>query len=170
MKCPSCGSKNIKQTKRDHRFVESGLTNVTLRGCSFITCRNCGDEAIAIRNQSELMSRIARRLIFKKGPLLPEEIRFLRSHAGWTNQQVAKYIGVSEEQASRWATGSGRGERMSAPAEALFRAVALVEDFSGEELTEAYSRLRGLLISPKLDLLHKRAQQKVWPEKIVLAA
>lgn len=170
MRCPSCGSKNTKQVKRDHRFVESGLSNVTLRGCTFVVCSDCGDEGMVLKRPAHLMQEILRKLVFKSGPLLPEEIRFLRKSSGWTNKQVAAYIGVSEEQASRWSTGSGKGERMSAAAEALFRAIVYVESMSGEELQEAHSRVIGLLTAPKNMLQHKRKSAKPVLEKIVLAA
>ena len=145
MKCFVCGNQQAKLIKRDHLFVESGLTSVTLKGCTFIACKQCGEEALQLRKPLVLMRAIARQLVFKPAPLTAEEVKFLRGHVGWSNQQVAEAMNVSVEQASRWTTGNGTGAGMGASAEELFRILIFIECMSPAELAKAVTEIKALV-------------------------
>lgn len=48
---------------------------------------------------------IAEIIAYKKHRLLPEEIRFLRVHLGFSSKAFAEFIGVTPETITRWEKG-----------------------------------------------------------------
>lgn len=107
MKCMMCGSKLKKKKVDNYHYVESGLSKIYLKGIEVYSCSNseCGEEELVIPNTEKLHNLIAQELASQKNKLLPEEIRFLRVHLGFSGADFAKAIGVSPETVTRWEKG-----------------------------------------------------------------
>lgn len=107
MNCMICGSKLKKKKVDNYHYIESGLGKIYLQGIELYTCNNpdCGEEELVIPNIEKLHDLIAHELASQKNKLLPEEIRFLRVHLGFSGADFAKIIGVSPETVSRWEKG-----------------------------------------------------------------
>ena len=171
MKCFQCGNSKTQRIKRDHKFVECGLASVTITDCTFIVCNACGEEMLGIANPSAVLRGIARQLIFKPAPLTPPEVRFLRDHVDWSNKAVAKFMNVTEEQSSRWATGNGTGRSMGASAEELFRLMVFMECMTTGEHADAIDQLKALMARPSKMKPKRSAKVKApLPLKIKIAA
>jgi putative zinc finger/helix-turn-helix YgiT family protein len=123
----------MKTAREDHRYVESGLRNVVLRGMEVSRCAGCGQSEVAIPAVEELHKAIARTIILKRARLVPEEVRFLRKHLGLRGVDLARRMGVSPETVSRWETGK---LVMGVPEERLLRFLVSrhgpVERYEGE--------------------------------------
>jgi putative zinc finger/helix-turn-helix YgiT family protein len=117
MKCPQCRHEMVNKTE-NHRYSESGLSNVVLVGVEVRHCPNCGEEMVSIPRIEELHRTIAMTLIRHPGRISPSEIRFLRKWLGWSGVDFAKHMGVAPETVSRWETGD---KPMGGTAERLLR-------------------------------------------------
>ena len=73
----------------------------------------------------ELHRTIARAVIVKKTRLTPSEVRFLRTHLGWSGMIVASHMGVKPETVSRWENGH---DRISPLADRLLRLMVLTQE------------------------------------------
>lgn len=104
MKCLSC-HKNMKKTIQDYRYVDCGLKNIILKDIVVYTCETCDEEDIGIPNVEGLHDLIATTLALQERRLLPEEIRFIRTHLGFSGVDFSKAIGVVPETISRWELG-----------------------------------------------------------------
>jgi len=121
MKCLKCGSE-LRSSKENHRYTESGLDNVILEGVEVRRCSNCGEWEVVIPRLAELHRAIARRVATERSLLQPQEIRFLRKYLGYSGVDFASAIGVAPETISRWENGD---RDMSRVAELLLRTWAL---------------------------------------------
>jgi putative zinc finger/helix-turn-helix YgiT family protein len=86
----------------NHRYTESGLSNVVLVDVEVRRCQNCGEITVSIPRIEELHRTLAMALIRQTGRLAPSEIRFLRKWLGWSGVDFAKHMGVAPETVSRW--------------------------------------------------------------------
>lgn len=123
MKCLMCRGKMTKRIV-EHRYVESGLKNVILKNIEMFICRECGEEEIGFPNLQQLHNLISNVIASQEQRLLPEEIRFLRSHLGFSGSDFAKAIGVTPETVSRWENGH---EEMKISHERLLRILILYQ-------------------------------------------
>lgn len=121
MKCTECGNKMTK-TVGDHVYRESGLDNVVLHNIAKYSCESCGAKRVTIPNMGPLHRAIAQAIAEKPARLVPQEVRFLRDHLGLSNKAFAALMGVSPEQASRWASSDAVG----IPAERFLRLLATI--------------------------------------------
>jgi transcriptional regulator with XRE-family HTH domain len=97
-----CGCEEQAIVSRgDYLFVESGLTNVTLRGVELLKCGRCGSLTPVLSKINKLMQVIAEALILKPSQLTGKEIRFLRKYIGFTGEQFGKKLGLTKEHVSR---------------------------------------------------------------------
>lgn len=124
MNCLVCGSKMKKSKDRNCHYTESGLSKIYLQGIYTYECGNneCGEEELTIPNIEELHDLIAHNIAFQTNKLLPEEIRFLRTHLGFSGNDFAMKIGVSPETVSRWEKGR---VNMKESSEKLLRVLVL---------------------------------------------
>ena len=99
MRC-ACGEK-ATVICGDYVFVESGLTNVTLRGVEQLKCGKCGSSTPVLSEINKLMQVIAEALIQKPSQLTGKEIRFLRKYTDFTGEQFGKKLGLTKEHVSR---------------------------------------------------------------------
>jgi len=107
-KCTICGSKLNKLQYSSYNYTNCGLSKVYLKGIVAHACANkeCGEEEITIPNIEELHQLLAEKIASQVNKILPEEIRFLRTHLGFSGAHFAKVIGVSPETVSRWEKGT----------------------------------------------------------------
>lgn len=89
-------------------YADCGLSKIYLKGISLNQCTNfeCAEEEVVIPNMEELHQLLAEKVASASTKLLPEEIRFLRTHLGFSGIQFAQVMGVSAETVSRWEKGS----------------------------------------------------------------
>jgi putative zinc finger/helix-turn-helix YgiT family protein len=120
MTCLECGTTLVVSSER-HAYVECGVPNVTLENIEVRRCPNCNTAEVVIPRQEQLHALLAERIARKDSRLAAEEVRFLRKHLGWSNQDFAATFGVREETVSRWQNS----EPMQGPAERLLRAMIL---------------------------------------------
>jgi len=123
MKCVECATA-MKKSIVEHKYVECGLKNITLKNVERFVCPNCGEEELAIPNLEQLHELIANTIAAQGERILPEEIRFLRSHLGFSGVDFAKAIGVTPESVSRWENGH---DEMKLSHEKFLRMMTLYE-------------------------------------------
>ncbi len=97
MNCMNCGSKIKKNKESLYHYTDCGLSKVYLKGIEILECTNsdCAEEEIVFPNLEELHSLLATHIASQKNKLLPEEIRFLRVHLGFSGTDFAEHVGVS---------------------------------------------------------------------------
>ena len=124
--CTMCGSRMTKAQDSSFHYLDSGLSKVFLKGITVLRCTNkeCGEEEIGIPNMVELHQLIATKIATSTTKLIPEEIRFLRTHLGFSGTEFAKAFGVSAETTSRWEKGS---VNMKEASERLLRVLVLAK-------------------------------------------
>ncbi len=103
MNCPTCGG-NMTETKRDYKYTESGLDNITLENLTMLVC-GCGEEMPVISNILDVHRDIALEIIKKNAPLTGPEIRFLRKEMRINGTVFGEMLGVRNVTVSRWETG-----------------------------------------------------------------
>jgi putative zinc finger/helix-turn-helix YgiT family protein len=134
LKCPECGA-NMKTSRENFRHAALGLPGLTLFDVEVSRCPACGEYEVEIPHLEGLIKAIAGELIAKPARLAPEEIAFLRKSMGLSSDDLAKRMGVSKEQVSRWESGK---KPMGAVADRLLRMLVAttkpIEDYSAESL------------------------------------
>lgn len=78
-----------------------------LNGVITSRCTNvqCGEEEVVIPNIEELHNVLAEIIALQENKLVPEEIRFLRTHLGYSGADFARKLGVDASTVSRWENG-----------------------------------------------------------------
>ena len=136
IKCLQCGSM-MRKTIDDYRYIDCGLKNVALKNIEIFVCTQCDENEIAIPDMGGLHNLIATTVASQPSRLLPEEIRLLRTHLGFSGVNFARAIDVAPETVSRWETGK---EKMSLSLERFLRTLILYRfgPFRnyGQELTQ----------------------------------
>jgi len=137
MKCMTCGKGELKVSRENHRYTESGLSNVTLLGVEVRRCPKCGDVEVAIPRIAQLHRAIAFVLAGQRAKLTGAEVRFLRKYLGRSGADFAAMIGVTPETVSRWENDR---EPMGATAERLLRLMVVrdkpIDEYPNERLAE----------------------------------
>lgn len=122
MQCSMCDNPHdLKVERITHRYHESGLDNVTLRGVAHARCPKCGEEYFEFGNINQLHDLISEALVLKKGALKPAEFRFLRKHMGLSGAEFARRLQITHETVSRYETG---GRAIPRVMDVLVRALA----------------------------------------------
>lgn len=130
IQCLTCG-KALKSVRENHRYVESGLPNVTLVNVEVRRCPHCGEQELVIPKMDQLHRVLAGAVATKTDRLTHQEIRYLRKYLGWSGAEFAAHFGVAAETVSRWESGH---QVMNPMAERLLRVLALrlepIKDYS----------------------------------------
>lgn len=100
MKCTECGS-NMKKTKGNYNYRESGIDKVNLQGIPIYVCK-CGHEIPSILHVEQLHELIAIDVVKQKRLLMGQEVRFLRKAMGLKAVDLAKILNVTKVTVSRW--------------------------------------------------------------------
>jgi putative zinc finger/helix-turn-helix YgiT family protein len=122
-----CGVKMKSATETNFHYAMSGLSKVYLNGVKIHTCTNaeCGEEEVEIPNLVELHNLLAEITAKQENKLVPEEIRFLRTHLGYSGVDFARKLGVDAATVSRWENGK---TSMGETAERLLRIMILAKE------------------------------------------
>lgn len=125
-KCAMCGSKMNKAPERVFHYTACGLPKIFLKGVVIYQCTNneCREEEVGIPNLEELHQLIAEKIALQSHKLRLEEIRFLRTHLGYSGKNFAQAMGVSAETVSRWEKGN---VNMKETSERLLRVLILTK-------------------------------------------
>jgi putative transcriptional regulator len=118
MKCLNCGSSKYIAKKIDYQYIESGLSNMRLKGVTEFRCQDCDETEVVIPQIAKLHEFLACSLSEKQTPLLPQEFRFLRKHLGYSSEDFSKKIGVTKFTVSRWENAK---QKIEPAAERLLR-------------------------------------------------
>lgn len=129
-RCLSC-DKALNSIRENHRYIESGLPNVTLVNVEVRRCPHCGEQELVIPKIEQLHRVLAEAVSMKTERLTHQETRFLRKYLGWSGADFAAHFGVAPETVSRWESGN---QVMNPMAEKLLRVLALhlepINDYS----------------------------------------
>ncbi len=104
MKCPTCNAKEMTVEKGRHVYDAQGIKAILL-DATIRTCQECGERVVGIRRLAQLNAKIAEAICLKEGALSPAEIRFLRTHIGWSGADLARHFQVAAATVSRWESG-----------------------------------------------------------------
>ena len=119
--CVMCG--HTMTEKRENRQypakVGAVLEDVLVR-----RCRSCGEEEVVIPRVEEVHAAVAGGIARQAAPLTHDQIRFLRTHLGYSSVDFAKELQVTPETVSRWEAAK---LKMSGTTEKLVRLMVLVE-------------------------------------------
>ncbi len=137
--CLECDG--VMTVTREARRYGRGV-NVVLDDIEVRRCPSCGEEEVVIPRIEEVHDQIARAIVAKDGVLSAGEIRFLRTHMGYSGRDFAKVMGVSPETVSRWERENAP-QAMGGPAEKLLRLVVLVGEPLLRDVLAARSELSG---------------------------
>ena len=88
--------------RENYNYSECGLKNVVLKEVVVYRCTRCGAARVEIPNMDGLHRTIALMVIEKTSILSSDEVRFLRTVAGFTATRFAKALGVTKTALSRW--------------------------------------------------------------------
>ena len=105
MTCPECGRALRARRARAYRYRESGLEDVFLTGIRVFSCPGCRRQFPEIPNIVGLHRIIASGLAAKPAPLTGAEFRFLRKELGFKAKDLARYLGTTDVNLSRWEAG-----------------------------------------------------------------
>lgn len=107
MMCVMCENpKELRlQTLNTHKFKESGLDNIILRGVKSYKCEECGEEYYDYGDIDKLHGLIASLLIQKDELLLGREVKYLRKYLGYSGQYFAKFVGYDPAHLSKIENG-----------------------------------------------------------------
>lgn len=95
-----------------YHYTESGLKNIIING-DFIDCDDQGNEVITIPALGMLHLVIAKGLLMQEGPLDGDEIKFLRTEAGFTQAALAELLHRDPQTVGRWERGDTKIEAIT---------------------------------------------------------
>jgi putative zinc finger/helix-turn-helix YgiT family protein len=104
-KCYDCGGAKVTATVGPYRMKLAGEWHATIEDAVITHCGDCGGTGVGLENLDGIMRAIAAAVIRKPSRLAADEIRFLRTHLGWTGIKLAKMLGVGAGTVSRWENG-----------------------------------------------------------------
>lgn len=104
-KCPECGRTLHVLKKQEYPYRESGLERVVLTGIRVFVCSGCQTRFPQIPNIVGLHRAIASQFTRKPAPLTGAEFRFLRKELGLKAKELARQLGTTDVNLSRWETG-----------------------------------------------------------------
>lgn len=103
--CMNCGAPMTIE-RRNHRYTESGLSNVVLHNVEVARCGACGSEDVILPAVERIHWAIARALIAENpARMTGEQLRFLRKHIGFSGEHLAKHLGTDKTKISKWERG-----------------------------------------------------------------
>lgn len=111
--------------KTEYHYIDCGLKNIYLKDIEIKRCHTCGEEDLVLTNVEDLHNLIALELAMQPERLRPEEVRFLRTHLGFSGVDFAKLISVTPETISRWENDIER--KMESHTEKLLRLMILAK-------------------------------------------
>jgi putative zinc finger/helix-turn-helix YgiT family protein len=136
IKCHLCGTA-MESRRENHRYTQSGLSNVTIVDLEVRHCPNCGEREYVFPKIAQLHRLLAFQTAKQPVALVGEQIRFLRKYLGWSREQFASIMGVEGETISRWENDKAK---MGKAADRLLRVLvftkAPVQEYDPSELAD----------------------------------
>lgn len=117
--CSECKGE-LHARRKNYKYTQCGLQNVVLKDITVYECDSCGTVQPEIVAMSELHRLIMLAILQKESLLSGEEIRFLRKVAGLTASEMARLMGVTSTQISKWENGA---RRISATSDRVLRLI-----------------------------------------------
>lgn len=99
--CSVCGQP-AKLRRQNHRYTESGLPNVVLQDIEVAECPHCGNEDVLIPRLEKIHRAIAQAIAQSPTRLTGEQLRFLRTHLGFTGDKLGSYLHTDRTKISKW--------------------------------------------------------------------
>jgi len=100
-----------------YRYTECGLDNVQIKGVTVVV-DDAGDEVYCLPQVQSLHKAIAHEIITKESSIDGNEIRFLRTEMGMTQEELARVLNVARNTVVRWEKNK---PRIDAAAEVVVR-------------------------------------------------
>jgi DNA-binding transcriptional regulator YiaG len=107
MKCSNCREGTLSSTTVERRLDHVFGVPVLVRGLPVLVCPKCEAETMIGSVIDELSIVLVGVLLESGAPLRPREIKFLRGALGFTQEGLAKHLGVSRVAVARWETKDG---------------------------------------------------------------
>ena len=101
VKCAQRGN-SMEKTTDVYRYEESGLKNVMLMNVPIYECTSCGETEVEIPALEELHCLIGLCVLYQPDRLGSAEVRYLRKHMGYSQDELASYVGVTRGTITRW--------------------------------------------------------------------
>ncbi|MFQ5667412.1 MAG: hypothetical protein ACE5I7_13425 [Candidatus Binatia bacterium] len=130
--------------RRPYQYKESGLTNLFLIGITVHQCEQCRSILVDVPCRTDLYRSVALSLIKKPGFLMGEEIRYLRTWAGFPAQKFAALLRVSPHHLSR--VENGHLDSLGSAGDSLARILPMAVK---EGAQAAFETLLGLADAPR---------------------
>lgn len=105
----------------NHHYTECGLQNVFIEGLE-IVLDDDGDEVISIPAVNELHTVIAFGIVSHQSGISGDELRFLRTEMGYTQNELAALVHRDKQSIGRWERSV---IEIDSTAEALIRRLAI---------------------------------------------
>ena len=110
----------MSENNKDYRYTECGLDNVFIEGLEVVT-NDHGEELFCVPNVLSLHKMIASAIISNKTGMSGQELRFLRTEMGYTQEQLAGILKNDRATIGRWEGGKMEA---NANAETVIRLLA----------------------------------------------
>ena len=88
----------------EYRYTECGLDNVIIEGARMVI-DDAGEDVVCISNVASLHRAIAYAIISHAQGMSGEELRFLRTELGYTQDELAEILSVTRLTIGRWERG-----------------------------------------------------------------
>lgn len=119
LKCTDC--KGDVVFRRVAEPFSDNLPGIVVDGIERGVCSSCGATYRSVPRLRELQALLVGSVLGKAWRLAPEEVRWIRLSMGMRGEDLAKQLGITASQLSRWETGAAP---ISALADRLLRMVA----------------------------------------------
>jgi putative zinc finger/helix-turn-helix YgiT family protein len=138
MRCVDCDASTRVRRNQTVAYDFGGLPDVSLCGIDVRVCDN-GHRECVLPKRDELHQALTHALVVKPTRLMPSEVKFMRTHLGWSQAAFAKRMGVAPESASRWESGA---IMMAPTAERLLRLMVLtLKPLAHYKFLDVFARL-----------------------------
>lgn len=104
-----------------YEYKESGLAGIYLHN-GYEPVEHDGERFVAIKDTLGLNRCIGRHIVYTRKEMSPAEIRFLRKTIEFTQSELGRRMGQSDQQVARWEKGQSN---IPGPADRLLRAIFL---------------------------------------------
>ena len=101
MNCAECGHQ-MDEMEGMHRYDESGLKNIHLMNVPIYKCQSCGETEVEIPGMEELHLLLGLLIAYQPKRLNADEVRYLRKHMGYSQEELAEKLGITRPTIARW--------------------------------------------------------------------